>query len=1285
MGPSRTSKSVYKRSNKEPSPEKELRNSSKTKPRKKRLTDKLGPQWAKVELERFYDAYRKHGRDWKKVAAAVRNNRSVDMVEALFNMNRAYLSLPEGTASVVGLIAMMTDHYSVIEESESEEEEEEEEGHGASGVSVKYQKRKLAKLSSIDFRQEVIPPHSVASAEGCLPFLKLTQAYGIERRAAGKRTPRFPVPSEYEREDREGCMPPSKRAKKQLEADDDDTLALAMANAVRRGEGSPYRRAEVNGSTSNGKMSQAKEAQSKHGASSMVRNVVTISRDRRHIKAAPGGALLVNTEGVGTVEKGKNVRFEEAEGAASNDSGEAGSANEGFKSGDEFEALQALAALSGLLSPDELKESESNPQLKEDRIANNVDEKPNTPETFVRSYHRRKSKQAAPEDSLILPVSPADANAVSIGELGTSNRKRRTLHDKESAEDDNLKTMFKARRADQSPPKRLKTAKTAEESSSPSDKKITEPDAVVSATQVSGPGPASLRQRPPNRRKMSLKKSLRERAKISETTHEKPHSCKKELLKEQVSTCLSCPLVRRRCIYEWFYSAIDYPWFAKMEFIDFLNHLGIGTPRLTRLEWSVIKSSLGRTRRFSEKFIQEERDKLKQYRESARKHYTELRTGAREELPRDFAQPLSVGNRVIAIHPKTREVRDGKILAVDHNKCNVLFDDLGVDSVMDIDIMPLNPLEYMPYGLMRQIESKEVELNRHPSSDKSALFPPHVLENIDFSMLPPEKQNDRDKRVKTDQSYNIANDNARQGENQRALMLEYASDAEEMEPEMLGIVSGSRSIAQAMVDAAMKAASLVKDDKDKRNVVLQALDSMDEHHQALNYSVVSGIKHQDQTNGSFEPHHQSWSPSNTEGLMASELIASCLSTWLMIQRCTEKQYPPADVAQVMEIAVRSLEPRCPQNMPIYRDIQTCMGWITNQIMFLNRLVVDSVSEFDRRELLLVMADFQTSTQRAKWIFTPQKLEERYKAANQRAVQLLEKCGTTQVEVDASGSLTYPTQKVDAGGDQGDNKLKPLSVDEERFMRAFYEAKVQEVCSAFEFPHKIQATALQYFKRFYLQWSVMQHHPKEIMLTCVYAACKIEENHVSAEEIGKGIKQDHHVILKYEMASLEFDLIVYAPYRAIEGFVSNMEEFLQARDDEIQKLESLLKAATAEADKVMLTDAPLLFPPGQLALAALRIANGVLEVVDFDRYLENIVSQPNSEHTTSELIKLLDEIEYLVKNYKYPSEKDMKHINRKLKSCLGHSSSHDESKKREKRSKHKSHRNSSDTPKGPPIG
>ncbi|KAK1566825.1 hypothetical protein Q3G72_004646 [Acer saccharum] len=71
------------------------------------------PQRSKGELLHFYEAYRSYGKDWKKVASQV-CNRSVEMVEALYNMNRAFLSLPEGTASVVGLIAMTTDHYNVM-------------------------------------------------------------------------------------------------------------------------------------------------------------------------------------------------------------------------------------------------------------------------------------------------------------------------------------------------------------------------------------------------------------------------------------------------------------------------------------------------------------------------------------------------------------------------------------------------------------------------------------------------------------------------------------------------------------------------------------------------------------------------------------------------------------------------------------------------------------------------------------------------------------------------------------------------------------------------------------------------------------------------------------------------------------------------------------------------------------------------------------------------------------------------------------------------------------------
>lgn len=95
-------------------------------------------------------------------------------------------------------------------------------------------------------------------------------------------------------------------------------------------------------------------------------------------------------------------------------------------------------------------------------------------------------------------------------------------------------------------------------------------------------------------------------------------------------------------------------------------------------------SSLGRPRRFSEQFLIEEKHKLNQYRESVRSHYAEILAGTKEGLPTDLAQPLIVGQRVIAIHPKTREIHDGSVLTVDHCRYRVQFDqpELGVEFVM---------------------------------------------------------------------------------------------------------------------------------------------------------------------------------------------------------------------------------------------------------------------------------------------------------------------------------------------------------------------------------------------------------------------------------------------------------------------------------------------------------------------------------------------------------------------------------------------------------------------------
>lgn len=40
-----------------------------------------------------------------------------------------------------------------------------------------------------------------------------------------------------------------------------------------------------------------------------------------------------------------------------------------------------------------------------------------------------------------------------------------------------------------------------------------------------------------------------------------------------------------------------------------------------------------------------------------------------------------------------------------------------------------------------------------------------------------------------------------------------------------------------------------------------------------------------------------------------------------------------------------------------------------------------------------------------------------------------------------------------------SRIKPLSVEEEQCIRAFYENKLQEVCNNFHFPHKIQVCKL----------------------------------------------------------------------------------------------------------------------------------------------------------------------------------------------------------------------------------
>ncbi|XP_045820604.1 protein ALWAYS EARLY 3 isoform X2 [Trifolium pratense] len=1099
MAPTRKSRSVNKRFANDVSPEKDGVSSNKNKQRKKKLSDKLGSQWSKGELQRFYEAYRKYGKDWKKVAAAVRN-RSIEMVEALYNMNRAYLSLPEGTASVVGLIAMMTDHYNVLEESESERESNDAPG------SRKPVKRKREKVQP-SVSKDPVQSQSVTSGDGCLSLLKKRRIDGIQPRAVGKRTPRVPVYHSYKKDERENYVSPNKRSLKSTgDANDDEVadVALALSRAAQRGDSplisqTPHRRAEQKSSPA---QSLERMHQMSEKARAKFRNVVDgeflegslESRGAENGEYVRDTSSLMDMEGVSNTRvllKGgkfyrKKERVENVGNYQLDDGGEACSGTEeglSFSSlkeknmevtnekleqfsprsqrkrskklfcADEINALNALETLAdlSLMMPTSNGESESSIQLKGDRMNVDKDDKSALPEATSTSHKRNKVKpRAVPgadtstsKKSKLGKDISNDTNAVSESkdQIPFADRTWKRKPKSMKAVDDENKTVIKGKHADQvfASPKQSKMVKPPEVFLRVDQKGL----AVSSTAEIPLLSEVSSQTKQRSRRKMIFQRPSMPKEKSSENVL-KSQPNKYSTQKEKLSSCLSSYLVRRWFTFEWFYSALDYPWFAKREFVEYLNHVGLGNiPRLTRVEWSVIKSSLGKPRRFSEHFLHEERQKLEQYRDSVRKHYSELRAGIRDGLPTDLARPLCVGQRVIAIHPKTREIHDGSVLTVDHDKCRIQFDrpELGVEFIMDIDCMPSNPFDNMPEALRRQIGARkasfmttEPQLNGNSSFGGCEMHSSPVKANIDnlcalaacaqpckvmqhqakeadiHALSELKRALDKKETALTE----LRNANSGILENQNGIeclkdsegfkkhyatvlvelkeasgqvsdtMLQLrqrntytdnslppwmkprakfevhddlpsvldSSMSQESRSTVIEIIKGSRLRAHAMLDAAFQAWSqATKEGKDAITKIGQALDSIDYQQLSSKYRLPV-IRSQDQVNGSFYHHNQSTCRASEPLLndasgpklhkdseqvdieIPSELIASCVATLTMIQSCTERQYPPADVARILDSAVTSLQPCDPRNLPIYREIQMCMGRIKTQILAL---------------------------------------------------------------------------------------------------------------------------------------------------------------------------------------------------------------------------------------------------------------------------------------------------------------------------------------------------------------
>ncbi|KAF7144937.1 hypothetical protein RHSIM_Rhsim04G0219400 [Rhododendron simsii] len=1187
MAPTRKSRSVNKRFShvNEASPSKDG-DAKKSMQRKRKLSDLLGSQWSKAELERFYEAYRKYGTDWKKVVAVVRN-RSVEMVEALYTMNKAYLSLPEGTASVVGLIAMMTDHYSNLEGSDSEQESND--GIGTSQKSRKRVRNKFQTNTSLGSDGQFVS-HSqpVASGSGFLLMSKKKRSVGSRARVVGKRTPRFPVSYSFEKVNGEKFFSTTRQGLKlKVDANDDDVaheVALTLAEASQKG-GSPQVSQTVNRRRGSIMLSPIRSGERRRelraelelnsaklgsevdedgfegSIGSMEADNGDFARERNYLRQSEdaggrkgrrlhGRKLEVDDSGnhrlddikeaCSGTEEGQNIgtargklEFEVTDGKVARSTSQVSRKKSkkalfGRDEGSAFDALQTLADLS-LMMPETTSEIESSVQVKEDDDDDLVDRYGLQDQGDRVKSVGVKSKRNQLMLGFGSPVRTSKLRKVSVLDAGASpeakeepqqptaklSRKKQKMsskmpkteahtddtHPSESldaeARDAGKKVMSKGKRSgnNSSQKKQGKSVRQPELSSS-TDLRGEKDDSSQSLVQVPVTNQVNLPTKVRSRRKMELQKPQNVKdLKFSDKfldghRSNVPISSAQDgslSLKEKLSNCLSNNRLRRWCAFEWFYSAVDYPWFAKREFVEYLNHVGLGhVPRLTRVEWGVIRSSLGKPRRFSEQFLKEEKEKLNQYRDSVRTHYTELREGTREGLPTDLARPLSVGQRVIAIHPRTREVHDGNVLTVDHNRCRVQFDrpELGVEFVLDVDCMPLNPSENMPASLAKNLVTfdklfenfNELKMNGWAKDQKQEghmkIFPGESLEHVDVpchvslssstypmsnllkqakgspanptlqakngpsetvnnqqtansqpSILAQiqakeadvqalaeltraldkkeavvselrhmnddvlENQKDGDNTLKDTEPfkkqyaavlvqlnevssalYCLRQRNTYQGSSPLARLRtaanlgdsggplssvdQPANHLQESGPHVHEIVESSRTKARTMVDAAMQA---ITSSKAGGNTFERIEDAIDFVSNRLSFddSCLLGMRHTtaDTSRGSSASHDllTSCCTSNSmhstgpefknvldrnEAQIPSELISHCVATLLMIQRCTEREFPPADIAVILDSAVVSLQPCCSQNLPVYAEIQKCMGIIKNQILAL---------------------------------------------------------------------------------------------------------------------------------------------------------------------------------------------------------------------------------------------------------------------------------------------------------------------------------------------------------------
>ncbi|KAF7306741.1 CYCLIN domain-containing protein [Mycena indigotica] len=253
--------------------------------------------------------------------------------------------------------------------------------------------------------------------------------------------------------------------------------------------------------------------------------------------------------------------------------------------------------------------------------------------------------------------------------------------------------------------------------------------------------------------------------------------------------------------------------------------------------------------------------------------------------------------------------------------------------------------------------------------------------------------------------------------------------------------------------------------------------------------------------------------------------------------------------------------------------------------------------------------YEASSQFHNWRFSAQNLDQIRSSLNAAAVGVIR----NTFEADQPGSSA---------------SISFLNPDEELLLVRLYASKIPQLCGFFRFPEEVEATAVSYLKRFYLKNTVMDWHPKNVMLTALFLATKTTNHPIALDAYANNIPKttpSDVVDLEFLVAqSLGFEFAVWHAHRALWGIWLDLQSLPDAPPDRATSQRDVYEAALKHVRSSRLSDAELIYTPSQIALAALSIADPELASEwSHSKFPSESASIPHLDNTLAAIRALIE--------------------------------------------------------------